>query len=241
MRFADFTDFEWTTGGASMRGYRAGEGPPLLLLHGHAQTAQLWESIAGRLAERHAIVVLDIDFEGTRATRAAASAPHESHASVPRHGASSQGARDIAADCAALMDALGFAQFMICGHDTGARVAQRLALDYGGRIDRIMVLDTAPALPADADRLVESDDRGDPERDERERTRANLERGQKIACPVRVLWAARADWPIVPIESWKQIARDTSGRALECEPCIPERAPDALLDEMSRFFDTRAC
>lgn len=236
MRFVDFTDFELNAHGTSIRGFKAGEGPPLLLLHGSAHSPQLWQAVAGRLAERHAIVVPDIGFDAALSSRA-----------------SSLGHRELAAGQLAMMDALGFAQFMVCGHQEGARVAQRLALDHGGRVDRMMVLDTAPTLPSDHDVVPDPGDEPgangafalpyvvDSEHADRELTRGNLERGEKIACPVRVLWGGQGAWTVHPLDGWRKIARDTSGRALECAPCIPEQAPEALLDEMARFFDADAC
>lgn len=236
MRFVDFTDFELNANGTSIRGFKAGDGPALLLLHGSAHSPRLWQAVAGRLAERHAIVVPDIGFDA-----------------MPSQGTSSPGHRGIAAEQLAMMDALGFAQFMVCGHQEGARVAQRLALDHGSRVDRMMVLDTAPTLPRDLDVVPDPGDEPgasstfasqsvvDSDHADRELTRGNLERGEKIACPVRVLWGGQGAWTVHPLDGWRQIARDTSGRALECAPCIPENAPDALLDEMARFFDASAC
>lgn len=43
-----------------------------------------------------------------------------------------------------VMDALGFRQFSIVGHDRGGRVAYRLALDHPERVERLAVLDIAP-------------------------------------------------------------------------------------------------
>jgi pimeloyl-ACP methyl ester carboxylesterase len=69
MRFADFTDFELTVEGRPIRGFKGGGGPPLLLLHGSAHSSRLWESVAGELADRHSIVVPEIDFDAGRSGR----------------------------------------------------------------------------------------------------------------------------------------------------------------------------
>ncbi|HTJ91723.1 MAG TPA: alpha/beta hydrolase [Pararobbsia sp.] len=269
MRFEDFTDFELNVKGVSVRGLKGGDGSPLLLLHGSAHSPRIWQAVAGRLAERHAVVVAAIDFDILRAphpSRAGqgANAPRHAYNEDPRAGHSDGAAaavarhtrcghREIAAEQLAVMEALGHAQFMVCGHLDGARVAQRLALDHSGCVDRMMVLDTAPTLPLDPASVPDPDDAvGDPngwvpsrvvdaEHADRELVRGNLERGEKIACPVRVLWGAQGAWTVSPLDSWRKVARDTSGRALECAPSVPEHAPDTLLDEMSKFFDTRAC
>jgi len=50
----------------------------------------------------------------------------------------------MAGDMVALMEGLGFDRFSIVGHDRGGRVAYRLALDYGERVDLLAVLDVIP-------------------------------------------------------------------------------------------------
>ncbi|HEY9549149.1 MAG TPA: alpha/beta hydrolase, partial [Kiloniellaceae bacterium] len=54
--------------------------------------------------------------------------------------------RVMAQDMAEAMSALGFARFSVVGHDRGARVAHRLLLDHGGRVERAALLDIAPTL-----------------------------------------------------------------------------------------------
>jgi len=179
MRFEDFTDFELNVKGVSVRGLKGGDGSPLLLLHGSAHSPRIWQAVAGRLAERHAVVVAAIDFDILRAphpSRAGqgANAPRHAYNEDPRAGHSDGAAaavarhtrcghREIAAEQLAVMEALGHAQFMVCGHLDGARVAQRLALDHSGCVDRMMVLDTAPTLPLDPASVPDPDDAvGDP-------------------------------------------------------------------------------
>jgi len=74
-----------------------------------------------------------------------------------------------------------------------------------------------------------------------EHDRADLERGTRIGCPLRVLWGA--DGVVArcfsPLDEWRAVARDVSGRALDCGHYIPEEAPDALLAEMLAFFEAR--
>jgi haloacetate dehalogenase len=73
-----------------------------------------------------------------------------------------------------------------------------------------------------------------------EHDRADIERGHKIACPLRVLWGENGVIAqcFDALAEWRHVARDVSGRALACGHYIPEEAPDALLDEMQAFFAT---
>ena len=63
---------------------------------------------------------------------------------LPDH--SNHGKRNMADDMVAMMDALGIERFYLCGHDWGARVAHRLALDKAARVKKLCVLDIAPTL-----------------------------------------------------------------------------------------------
>jgi haloacetate dehalogenase len=54
--------------------------------------------------------------------------------------------RTLAQDMVEVMDALGIAQFSLCGHDRGGRVAHRLAVDHPTRIQGLCVIDIAPTL-----------------------------------------------------------------------------------------------
>jgi haloacetate dehalogenase len=72
-----------------------------------------------------------------------------------------------------------------------------------------------------------------------EHDRADLERGRKVGCPLRVLWGEEG---VVgrcfdPLSEWRRVARDVSGRALPCGHYIPEEAPDALIAEIHDFFE----
>jgi len=52
--------------------------------------------------------------------------------------------RAMARDQVAVMHALGFDRFAVCGHDRGGRVGYRMALDHPQRIERLAVLDIVP-------------------------------------------------------------------------------------------------
>ncbi|AOK28097.1 alpha/beta hydrolase [Burkholderia singularis] len=72
-----------------------------------------------------------------------------------------------------------------------------------------------------------------------EHDRADLERGNKLVCPLRVLWGEEGVVGRLfdPLDEWRRVARDVSGRAIACGHYIPEEAPVALIDEALAFFE----
>jgi haloacetate dehalogenase len=129
-----FEQLRIKTGGAEINLRRGGEGPPLLLLHGYPQTHVMWHKIAPRLAERFTLVMPDLRGYGDSA-KPPGGADHAAYSK-----------RAMARDQAEVMDALGFANFAVVGHDRGARVTHRLCLDNPERVTRAAVLDIAPTL-----------------------------------------------------------------------------------------------
>jgi len=120
--------------GVRLRALHGGSGPPLLLLHGHPQTHAMWHAVAPRLAERFSVVMMDLRGRGD-SQRLPASSDHALYSK-----------RAMAGDAIAVMRHFGFERFALCGHDRGARVAHRLALDHPDALTRLMLLDIAPTL-----------------------------------------------------------------------------------------------
>jgi haloacetate dehalogenase len=114
----------------------AGDGPPLLLLHGFPQTHLMWREIAPRLARTFTVVCADLRGYGQ------SGCPESS----PDHAPYAK--RAMARDMLEVMEKLGFQRFSVAGHDRGGRVAYRLALDHPSRISRIAVLDIVPTASA---------------------------------------------------------------------------------------------
>ncbi|GAA3017487.1 alpha/beta hydrolase [Streptosporangium longisporum] len=110
-----------------------GEGPPVLLLHGHPRTSATWHRVAPRLVERGFTVVCP-DLRGYGRSRGPApAADHSAHSK-----------RAVANDLAAVMRSLGHTRFALAGHDRGGAVALRLALDHPGAVSRAAFIDCLP-------------------------------------------------------------------------------------------------
>jgi len=130
--FEGFTRERIETSGAEINLVRAGNGPPLLLLHGYPQCHVLWHKIAPRLAEDFTVVAADLRGYGD-------SAKPEGD---PEHVTYCK--RATAQDQVEVMEALGFRQFFVAGHDRGGRVTHRMALDHPDRVLKWSVLDIVP-------------------------------------------------------------------------------------------------
>ena len=108
-----------------------GSGPAVVLLHGFPETHACWHRIAPALAEHFTVVCMDLRGYG------ASYAPRGD-------GSTTYSKRQMAADVVAAMAELGHPSFSLVGHDRGARVGYRLALDHPNRLQRLAVLDIVP-------------------------------------------------------------------------------------------------
>jgi len=109
-----------------------GSGAPLVLLHGYPQTHAMWHAVAPALAGRFAVICPDLPGYGDS----------EKPPSTDDHAAYSK--RGMAATLLHAVRSLGFERFRLAGHDRGARVAYRMALDHPTRVERLATLDIVP-------------------------------------------------------------------------------------------------
>jgi haloacetate dehalogenase len=292
MPFENYVPFTVDANGVSIFGMKGGNGPPLLLLHGHPQTHEIWHRLADVLAQHFTVIATDLRGYG------ASGKPPSDAQHLP------YSKRAMAADQVAVMQHFGFEHFMVCAHDRGARVAHRMAVDFPKAVDRLMLLDIAPTLAmyeatdrtfatayfhwflliqpeplpelligsqpdAYVERVMGSRHAGlapfaphalQAYRDalkqpgavhamcedyrasatiDLEHDRADIECGNKIACPLRVLWGAEGviEKNFKALDEWRRVARDVSGRKMPAGHYIAEEVPDELLAEMLAFFE----
>jgi haloacetate dehalogenase len=134
--FDGFTEADHEIDGIRIHARTGGraDGPPLVLLHGFPQTHVLWHRVAMQLADTFFLVLPDLRGYGDSAKLPGTA----DHAQASK--------RAMAADVVGLMKALGHERFFLCGHDRGARVSHRLALDHPQAVRRLMLLDIAPTF-----------------------------------------------------------------------------------------------
>ncbi len=134
MTFETFSRECVATDGGTVFVRRAGRGPAVLLLHGFPETNLGWRHVAPDLAQTFAVIAADLPGYG------------DSTLSVDVLAEGRVSKRTMATILADAMTALGISRFAVVGHDRGARVAYRLALDHPDRVSRIAVLDVVPIV-----------------------------------------------------------------------------------------------
>lgn len=290
-----FDGFELThmlVPGGTIRLRHGGDGPPLLLLHGNPQTHAMWHLVAPRLAARYRVVCPDLRGYGG-SFKPEPSGDHRAYAKT-----------EMANDMVALMGALGHERFRLAGHDRGARVAHRLAIDHPAQVEKLAVLDIIPTLehferadmafglgyyhwfwfaqphpfpetlinaapetwfrahtsrepkPPDffhpdalADYLTHirqpemitgmCEDYRAASTIDLDHDRASRANGEKIQCPLLVLWGSRGkigNW-YDALAIWRQYcAGPVSGGPIESGHYLAEENPDAVLERFDSFF-----
>ena len=130
--FPGFKPLTLQANGVTINGAMAGRGSPVLLLHGAPQSMISWRLVAPDLAKDHTVVVTDLRGYGDSGKPP----DGDNHANYSK--------RAMALDQVDVMRQLGFEEFALIGHDRGARVGHRMALDHPDRVTRLAVLDVVP-------------------------------------------------------------------------------------------------
>ena len=128
--FEGFSPLDRQTSRVRFSGVTRGEGPPLLLLHGYPESHATWHEVAPPLAKRYTVVAPDLPGYGK--SRVLDAGPWNKRA--------------VGAELVAMMRGFGHDRFAVIGHDRGARVGYRLALDHPDCVSAYCSLAVVPTL-----------------------------------------------------------------------------------------------
>jgi haloacetate dehalogenase len=112
----------------------AGEGHPLVLLHGFPETKMAWHKIAPKLAENFKVIVPDLPGYGD----STAPSQDSKHLNYSK--------RALASLLISAVRQLGIEHFSLAGHDRGGRVAYRMAIDYPELVSSVVLLGIIPTV-----------------------------------------------------------------------------------------------
>jgi pimeloyl-ACP methyl ester carboxylesterase len=118
-------------GGLRMHVAEAGEGEPIVLLHGWPQHWYLWRDVIPQLAPHARLVCPDLRGFGWT--------------DAPRSGYDRE---TMSRDIVALLDALGLERVRLVGHDWGGWIGFLLCLHHPARIARFVALNIVPPWPS---------------------------------------------------------------------------------------------
>ena len=124
--FTDFDHHMAFVNGQQIHYVRAGEGDPVVLLHGWPQTWYMWRKVIPALAEKYTVIAPDLRGFG--------------QSSKPLDGYDK---RTVAADIHALVASLGFEKIFLVGHDFGGPTAYAYASAHPEDVRKLVILDVA--------------------------------------------------------------------------------------------------
>jgi len=113
-----------TVNGVKIHYLIAGQGSPVLLLHGFAETSHMWLPLIPKLAATHTVIAPDLRGYGDS-----------------EKPATGYGKKNLAQDIHALMDSLGDHRIKVVGHDIGLMVAYAYAAQYPNEVESIVLMD----------------------------------------------------------------------------------------------------
>ncbi|MER5280987.1 alpha/beta hydrolase [Streptomyces sp. NPDC002809] len=119
--------------GITLNAAVGGTGSPIVLLHGFPQTHLMWRHVAADLATDHTVICPDLRGYG------ASDKPAETGPEV-------YSKRTMGRDVVRLATELGHDRFVLAGHDRGALVAFRAAMDHPDTVSGALFLDVLPTL-----------------------------------------------------------------------------------------------
>src|ERR1700726_3290457 len=102
----------------------AGEGDPIVLLHGFAETSHMWLPLIAKLSDKHTVIAPDLRGFGQ------SSAPSDGYTKAA-----------MAQDILALVKTLKFDRIRLVGHDIGLMVAYAYAAQFPSEVDRLVLME----------------------------------------------------------------------------------------------------
>ncbi len=102
----------------------AGQGSPIVLLHGFAETSHMWRPLIAELAKNHEVIAPDLRGFGST--------------SAPEGGYTK---KEMAQDVHALVKSLGYSKIRLAGHDIGLMVAYAYAAQYPDEVERLVLME----------------------------------------------------------------------------------------------------
>jgi len=117
--------------GVKLHYLTAGHGPPLLLLHGYAETSRMWRPIIPGLAQRFTVIAPDL--------------PGIGDSDIPADGLDMKSAAIRMHD---LAKSLGVKSAEVVGHDIGLMVAYAYAAQFPAEVTKLVLMDAfLPGVP----------------------------------------------------------------------------------------------
>jgi len=113
-----------TAAGADIFVRSGGSGPVVVLIHGYADTGDMWGPLAAVLAKTHTVIVPDLRGMGRSS-----------------HPATGYDKHTQAADIRAVLTTLGHDRAAVVAHDIGNMVAYAYAARYRDKVDRLVLMD----------------------------------------------------------------------------------------------------
>lgn len=187
-----------------------GQGEPVVLLHGFAETWYMWRRIMPELAKRYTVIVPDLRGAGD--------------SDKPATGYDK---RTLAEDIYQLAQQLGYQRIFLVGHDIGLMVSYTYAAVHPVDVRRLVLLDAPGAMRAGFEyfRAFDKDARQNKEYFKR-----------KLAMPVLALGGAQSLGPQM-INMVNEVATNVRGGVIErCGHWIADERPEALTEQLLAFF-----
>jgi esterase len=116
-----------------------GRGRPLVMLHGLFGSLDNWLGVAPRLAETFNLFLVDLRNHGA--------SPHDAEMNYSL----------MAADVAEFFDRQKIERASVVGHSMGGKAAMQFALDFPGRVEKLVIVDISPrASPLDHENIFKA-------------------------------------------------------------------------------------